>query len=215
NDLVRLDDDAIAFAQLARGNPLLASVLQPPRDCLGLGSAQRVRLRLAAPLGHGLGEIREEHRGPKPQRDLHLEQETLRAEEKDRGQHRAGFDEEHDRVLHHPARTELGERVEQRAFEDGAVEQGEFLLRRHQNTFPACIRKCSTYGPSESTGKYVSAPTMRITPMRRNVNSGPSTGNVPADSASFFFAASEPAMPISGMIIRKRPKNIAMPRARL
>src|SRR5208282_4270198 len=41
------------------------------------GFAQRVRLRFAAPLGHGFREIRKQHREPKPERDLQVECEAL------------------------------------------------------------------------------------------------------------------------------------------
>ena len=40
--------------------------------------AQRVGLRLAAPFGHRLGEVREQHRQPEPERDLELEAEPGR-----------------------------------------------------------------------------------------------------------------------------------------
>ncbi len=44
-------------------------------DGLGPRLAQRVGLRLAAPLGHRLGEVGEQHRQPEPERDLQLEAE--------------------------------------------------------------------------------------------------------------------------------------------
>src|SRR3954447_26385457 len=91
-------------------------------------------------------------------------------DEEQRGQRRAGFHKKHHRVFHHPARAQLHDRIEKRAPHDGRIEQREFFLRCHgQNTFPAFMRKCSTYGPSERTGKYVSAPTMSTTPTSRKV----------------------------------------------
>ena len=43
-------------------------------------------------------------------------------------------------------------------------------------------------GPSERTGKNVSAPTIRITPINSTVNTGPVVGKVPAlGGATFFF----------------------------
>ena len=41
--------------------------------------AQRVGLRLAARLGHGLGEVGEEHGEPQPERDLDAEADARRA----------------------------------------------------------------------------------------------------------------------------------------
>ena len=50
---------------------------------------------------------------------------------------------------------------------------------------------------------------MRITPTTRPTNSPPVVGNVPTDGGTDFFAASEPAIAMAGMIIQKRPTNIA------
>ena len=52
---------------------------QPVRDGLGPRLAQRVGLRLAAALGHRLGEVGEEHGEPQPGRDLAGEQRVARA----------------------------------------------------------------------------------------------------------------------------------------
>ena len=40
----------------------------------------------------------------------------------------------------------------------------------------------------------------------------PVVGKVPADGGTIFLAASEPAIAITGTIIRKRPTSMAMPR---
>ena len=59
------------------------------------GLAQRRRLRLAAALGHGLGEVGEQHGEPQPRGDQSGEEVLLRgrvaevAEEQDRGEHAA------------------------------------------------------------------------------------------------------------------------------
>src|SRR5215468_8951820 len=81
----------------------------------------------------------------------------------------------------------------------------------HQNKVPAFIKKCSTIGPSDNTGKKVNAPTIRITPISSTTNSGVCTGNVPADGGTLFFVARFPAIAIIGIIIRNRPINIARP----
>ena len=54
----------------------LAALVQPVGRRLGLGLAQRVGLRLAAAFRHRLGEVREQHREPEPQRDLQIEAEV-------------------------------------------------------------------------------------------------------------------------------------------
>ena len=43
------------------------------------------------------------------------------------------------------------------------------------------------------------------------MNKGPSVGKVPGDGATFFFAASDPAMARIGIAWANRPKNIATP----
>ena len=50
-----------------------------------------------------------------------------------------------------------------------------------------------------------------ITPTTRPTNSGLSVGKVPAETGTIFFCTSEPAIASIGMIIRKRPMNIARP----
>ena len=63
DDVAGLAHDAIALPQLRRGHgSSVPSAVQPPRDGVGLGAAQRVGLRLAAALGDRLGEIGEQRR---------------------------------------------------------------------------------------------------------------------------------------------------------
>jgi hypothetical protein len=52
---------------------------------------------------------------------------------------------------------------------------------------------------------------MRMTPVSSTVKSGVVMGNVPAVAGTLFLEARLPAMAIMGMIIMKRPKNIATP----
>src|SRR5581483_9473477 len=80
-----------------------------------------------------------------------------------------------------------------------------------QNMVPECIRKCSTIGPSASAGKKGNAPTIRMTPISKTTNSGVLTGKEPTEGGTIFLAARLPAMPIIGMIIRKRPTSMASP----
>src|SRR5262249_25413090 len=112
-------------------------------------------------------------------------------------------------------RRELAEGVAHGGPDDGLVEElGLFRLSHAsppQNSVPAFIRKCSTMGPSAKAGKNVSAPTITITPTSSTTNTGPVTGNVPADSGTFFFAASDPAIPRIGISMKKRPKNMSRP----
>ena len=78
----------------------------PPGDRLRARLAQRVGLRLAAPFGHRLGEVGEQHGEPEEQRDepgehvLVVRRRAEVLEEEDRGEHAADLDHEHHRVLH-------------------------------------------------------------------------------------------------------------------
>src|SRR3954468_20155379 len=72
------------------------------------------------------------------------------------------------------------------------------------------MSKCSRIGPRLKAGKNVSAPTIRITPIRRRLNSGAVTGNVPSEGGTYFFPARLPAIASAGMIIRNRPTSIVI-----
>jgi hypothetical protein len=75
-----VDDLAIGRDELTGGDPYEVTlaqiggrhfrhpsrVVQPVRDGLGAGLAQRVRLGLAAPLRHRFGEVGKQHREPEP-----------------------------------------------------------------------------------------------------------------------------------------------------
>ena len=69
DQLARGDDDLVARRSAALGTSSTARPAAPVRDRLGACPAERRRLRLAAALGHRLGEVREEHREPQPGRD--------------------------------------------------------------------------------------------------------------------------------------------------
>ena len=93
--------------------------LQLAGDRLGARPAQGLRLRLAAPFGDGLGEVREEHGEPQPERDLSDEAGVTgvaddAGDEPVRGHHRADLDDEHHRVADHGARVELDEALTDR-----------------------------------------------------------------------------------------------------
>ena len=86
------------------------------------------RLRLAAALGHRLGEIREQHREPEPQDDLEGETEVLAAsrevaQEDHRGQGGDDLDHEHDRILHQGPWIELGKSRADRRNDDLRIGQ--------------------------------------------------------------------------------------------
>ena len=69
-------DHEVALAQHRRGHLFLALPVRSERRLAVvsvLRLAQRVRLRLAASLGHRFGEVREQHGDPQPERDLKLE----------------------------------------------------------------------------------------------------------------------------------------------
>ena len=70
DDLAGDDDDLVAEVELGAGHLLDRPVGAPAvRHRLGAGLAQRVGLRLAATLGHRLGEVREQHREPEERGD--------------------------------------------------------------------------------------------------------------------------------------------------
>src|SRR5450755_1726653 len=70
-------------------------------------------------------------------------------------------------------------------------------------------------GPRASAGKNVKPPTTRMTPTTRPTNKPPVVGKVPDEAGMLFFSTSEPAIAMAGMIMRKRPTNIATPPVRL
>ena len=73
DEVARLHEHEVA-ARAAAADATSSTARVPPRlgEALGdhvlAGPPQRVGLRLAPSLGHGLGEVREEHREPEPQR---------------------------------------------------------------------------------------------------------------------------------------------------
>src|ERR1700687_3865507 len=69
----------------------------------------------------------------------------------------------------------------------------------------------SRIGPRVKAGKNVSAPTITIVDTSNVVNSGPGTGNVPAEGGAVFFPARLPAMPRMGITTRNRPSSVATP----
>ncbi len=109
--------------ELGRGNLLDAAGVRAPERHRGrAGRAERVRLRLAAPLGDRLGEVREQNREPEPERDSAGEPERLGvvgrdevAEEDRRRDDAADLDDEDDGVAEERPRVELEERVADRA----------------------------------------------------------------------------------------------------
>ena len=107
---------------------------QAPRDRVGLGPAQRVRLRLAAALGDRLGQVGEHHRQPQPDHDQPGEHAGV-GDREHRGEHGADLDDEHDRVAPQRARVELAQRVRQRRPQHLRVEQ------------PALTRRVPADGP--------------------------------------------------------------------
>src|SRR5215813_11921674 len=73
------------------------------------------------------------------------------------------------------------------------------------------MSRCSRIGPRLKAGKNVSAPTIKMTPIRSAVKSGVVTGNVPKDGGTYFFPARLPAIASMGMIIRNRPASVVRP----
>ena len=102
--------------------------------------AQGGGLGLAASLGHGLGEVGEQHREPEP--EGHRPREPERrvrgrrmndvAEPEQRRQHAADLDDEHHRVLIQVLRRQLAEAVQHRPLDDlaGRTTRSVWLLER-------------------------------------------------------------------------------------
>ena len=118
----------------------VAAVAQPRRG-LGAHRAQRVGLGLAAALGDRLGEVAEQHGQPQPDRDREGEPARLVAADdpRDRDDHRADLDHEHDRVAQHQPRVELAEGGEDRPAQDRALE--------HQRGLQCGVELDDVHGP--------------------------------------------------------------------
>src|SRR6184192_948086 len=107
------DHHEIADPQVDAGYLLLVAVLgQAPRDGLLLRPAQGFRLCLAAAFGDGLGEVREQHGEPEPDRDQDGEDGRI-GDREDGGQQRADPHHEHHRVAQLVLRAQLAQRVRQ------------------------------------------------------------------------------------------------------
>ena len=128
DQLLRLDDDEVALPEHGSGDVLLAAGFadEPPGRGVGLRPAKRVGLRLPAPLGDRLREVREEDGGPEPEDDLELERERPARSDPEEGERRedgADLDDEHHGVLRHAARVELPEGVDGGPRQQGAIEE--------------------------------------------------------------------------------------------
>ena len=127
DDVARLAHDAVALAQRRGGDDVLGAVwIEPSGHGLGTHLAQRLSLCLATALGHGLGEVGEEHGQEQPDRDRPVEQVGVR-QGLDERDHRPDQDDEHDRVPDLDPWVELGERTGQPLQQDLAVEQAALL----------------------------------------------------------------------------------------
>src|SRR5262245_26290811 len=72
------------------------------------------------------------------------------------------------------------------------------------------MSRCSSTGPRLNAGKNVSAPTIKITPIKSSVNSGVVTGKVPKDGGTYFFCARLPATATMGLVMKNRPTSIVI-----
>ena len=193
---------------------------------LGPRPAQRVGLRLAAALGHRLGEVGEQHGEPEPEDDLEREAAgppppvSEVAEEQDGGQRCHDLDDEHHRVADQSragracrnaspiAGTEdaPGRRASGRAWRVGhgllslstalAVEHREVLDDRAE-------RERREEG--EAADDQDDADQQADEQRRRG------SGRCRPTAGTRFLAASEPAIASTGTITQKRPSSIARP----
>jgi hypothetical protein len=129
--LSRLHHHDVPLAEGRGRDLLLLAVHQPPRSDVASHLPERVRLRLAPPLGHRLGEVGEDHREPEPQ--AHREGEPARRRSRgvgdpvpdpqERGQEATHLDHEHHRVPGHEPRIQLGEARQRRGAKDRGIEE--------------------------------------------------------------------------------------------
>jgi hypothetical protein len=193
-----LDDLAVAGDQLAGRTTTRSSLrswrsvdrLEEPSlrrragDQLLARGAQRAGLRLAAALGHGLGEIGEDDGEEQPEGHLeHVAEGLLGDEELLEGQQApsrvtnitgflsccrgSSFLKESATALRMMSRSKREMDLELMVVLR--------LGKRAQNRVPAPIRKCSTIGPIARAGRKVRAPTRRTVPIRRMTKVTPST----------------------------------------
>ncbi len=122
------DADHVALAQL-RSSYLFERTVRPlaTRHRVAAHRPQRVGLRLATPLSHGLGEVGEQHREPEPGRNR--DRKRLLAagagqgvERENRRDHGADLDDQHDGVTEQVQRVQLDDRVVERPAHDVAAE---------------------------------------------------------------------------------------------
>ena len=143
--------------------------------------AQRRGLRLAAPFGHGLGEIREQHREPQPGRDREheagLPASATRAERAARPMHRREACCRRSTTnitgLRNWTRGSSFANDARIAAADDRRDQRSSCARRVRSCVQlrySCVNLCQSSagarrsGPSASAGTNVSAPTIRTTP---------------------------------------------------
>jgi hypothetical protein len=127
NDLVLVNDDFVARAQIGRGY-LLDRAVRPAskRGRRDPRPAQRFRLRLAAFLGDRRGEVGEQHGEEQPDverdeiadRDYARRRADRRLYHVEQGQDRADLDDEHDRIFPLDVRTQHDDRLFQRGDDD-------------------------------------------------------------------------------------------------
>jgi hypothetical protein len=115
DDVAGFDQHEVADLEAGAGNHAVAAAIVGGQKLglrFGARLAQRIRLRLAAAFGDGLGEVGEQHGEPEPEIDLEREAEIAVAhdqvaDEEDGGQHRHRGDDEHDGVLGKRLRVQL------------------------------------------------------------------------------------------------------------
>jgi hypothetical protein len=126
--------DDVTNAKLGAGDGFGGSIgTETVRHGFALGLAEGIGLSFAAAFCDGFGEIREKDSEPEPESDLKIEADGLMAsgffKEQRSGDDAADFDDEHDGVLHHDARVELAEGIDDRLAQNVGVP--EVLLFGH------------------------------------------------------------------------------------
>src|SRR5581483_1845309 len=119
------------------------------------------------------------------------------------------LDDEHHGIAHQGARVELSQAVGRGALDDLGLEHRSRLRACHPR--PPYRWSASTTGPSATTGRNVSAPTITITPMTSATKSGVWVGNVPTLGGTFCLRASACATASVGMMRKNRPTSMQIP----
>ncbi len=192
-DVAGLDQHDVALAQVEGRRATVASPAVDQaswREVSLRMLAQRGRLGLAAALGHGFGEVGEQHGEPQPEASrratkpggrLGVALDAERVQPQRRGEDAAHLDHEHHRVAPLHAAGRASRRRLAGAGRTSEASNRVMVVLAWSEVLPSSSSRCSTTGPRASAGTVVEqrppAPPRRAAGPTK---SGPWVGNVPA-----------------------------------